>query len=76
MNTATFESKLMPDGHLYCPEEYCQKKNAQFKVIVIFEENTETEASEHDAECAAANDNATDFLSREELSYYFSLKEL
>jgi len=75
MNTVTFESKLLSDGHLYCPEEFAQKKNALFKVIVIFED-TETEASEHDMELSAVNDNSTDFLSEEELGYYFSLEEL
>ncbi|MBF0225256.1 MAG: hypothetical protein HQK76_07350 [Desulfobacterales bacterium] len=73
MNTAIFESKLLSDGHLYCPKEFAQKKNALFKVIVIFEE---TEASEHDIELSAINDNSTDFLSKEELSYYLSLEEL
>ena len=76
MNTATFESKLLPDGHLYCPKEFGQKKNVRFKVIVIFDERNETEASEFDTELAALNDNATNFLSREELSYYLGLKEL
>jgi hypothetical protein len=52
------------------------KKNAQFKVIVIFEESNETEASEFDTELSAVNDNSTDFLSEEELSYYLSLKEV
>ncbi len=75
MNTATFESTLLPDGHLYCPKEFGQKKNAQFKVIVIFEENNDAEATEFDTELSAVNDNSTDFLSEEELSYYLSLKE-
>jgi hypothetical protein len=76
MNTATFNSKLLPDGHLYCPEEFVQKKNARFKVIVMFEASNETEASEHDTELSAIHDHSTDFLSEEELGYYFSLKEL
>jgi hypothetical protein len=75
MNKATFESKLLPDGHLYCPNEFGKKKNAQFMVIVTFEDS-ELEASEHDTELSAVIDNSTEFLSEEELSYYFSLKEL
>ena len=38
MNTQTFESRLLPDGHLYCPKEFVKKKNAHFKVIVILED--------------------------------------
>lgn len=75
MNTATFESTLLPDGHLYCPREYSQMKNVSFKVIVIFEDNG-TEANEHDIELSAIYDNSTDFLSKEEIQYYFSLDEL
>jgi|APCry1669188910_1035180.scaffolds.fasta_scaffold22470_1 hypothetical protein len=75
MNTVTFESTLLSDGHLYCPKEFAQKKNAQFKVVVIFED-AETEVSEHDMELSAVNDNSTDFLSEKELGYYLSLEEL
>jgi hypothetical protein len=75
MNTAIFETKLLQDGHLYCPKEFAQKKNALFKVIVIFED-TETEASVQDFELSAINDNSTDFLSEEELKYYLCLEEL
>ncbi len=35
-----------------------------------FEESNETEASEYDIELSALTDNATEFLSEEELSYY------
>ncbi|MBF0379330.1 MAG: hypothetical protein HQK72_17885 [Desulfamplus sp.] len=75
MNKATFSTRLLPDGHLYCPEEFAQKKNAIFKVIVLFDE-TQAEASEHDIELSAINDNSTDFLSKEELSYYLGLEDL
>jgi len=34
------------------------------------------EASEHDTELSALIDNSTEFLSEEELSYYFSLNEI
>lgn len=67
MKKMVFESKLLPDGHLYCPTEVAQKNNAHFKVIVTFKE-TEFEASEHDA--------SEDFLSEKELNYYLGLKDL
>jgi hypothetical protein len=75
MNTVTFESKLLPDGHLYCPKEFAQKKNVLFKVIVMFED-VEMEASEQDIELSTINDHSTDFLSKKELSYYLTLEEL
>jgi hypothetical protein len=34
MNKAVFKTRLLPDGHLYCPEEFAKKKNALFKVVV------------------------------------------
>ena len=49
MKKTIFESKLLPDGHLYCPNEFAQKKNAHFEVIVTFEE-IEFEASEREVE--------------------------
>lgn len=74
MQTVVFESKLLPDGHLYCPEEFSQK-SARFKVIVTFTE-THLEASDRDVEQAALHDVSDDFLNDEELHYYLSLKEL
>jgi hypothetical protein len=41
-----------------------------------FEESNKTEASEFDTELSALSDDATEFLSEEELSYYLSLQEL
>jgi hypothetical protein len=55
METLAFESKLLPDGHLYCPKELAKKKNAKFKVIVTFEDE-KVEASNHDIELSAVND--------------------
>ena len=75
MKKAVFETNLLPDGHLYCPEEFAHKKNAQFKVIVTFEENA-LEASEYDIELSAVNDVSEEFLSIEELNYYLNLKDL
>jgi hypothetical protein len=46
-----------------------------FKVIITLEDS-EIEASDLDIERSAVTDNATDFLSDEELRYYFSLDEL
>ena len=51
-------------------------KNARFNVTAMFEEPVKTEASEVDTEISTFNDNATDFLSKEELNYFLSLKEL
>ena len=75
MKKLVFESKLLPDGHLYCPEELAHKENARFKVVVTFEESV-FEASEYDIELSAINDVSEDFLSEEELSYYLNLKDL
>ena len=75
MKKMVFESKLLADGHLYCPDEISQKKNVHFKVIASFEE-TEPEASEREIELSAMNDASEDFLSEEELKYYLNLKDL
>lgn len=70
-----FESKLLSDGHLYCPEKFAYKKDAYFKVVVTFEK-PESEASEHEIELSNINDVSEDFLSEEELNYYLNLKTL
>ena len=75
METLAFESKLLPDGHLYCPKEVARKKNVKFKVIVTFEDE-KVEASDHDIELSAINDVSDDFLSEEELNYYLNLEEV
>lgn len=74
MKKLIFESKLLPDGHLYCPKELAHK-NAHFKVVVTFEE-TALEASEHEIELSAIHDVSEDFLSEEEVNYYLKLEEL
>lgn len=38
MKTAVFETSLLPDGHLDCPEEFSRMENARYQVIVTFEE--------------------------------------
>lgn len=75
MKNLVFKSKLLSDGHLYCPEELAHKKHANFKVVVTFEE-TDFEASEHEIEMSNINDVSEDFLSKEELKYYLNLKSL
>ena len=75
INTRVFDSELLPDGHLACPQEFTQKKNIQFKVLVIFEEPAR-EATDQDMERAAIQDTSEDILSDEELQYYLSLEDL
>ena len=75
MNSLAFESKLLPDGHLYCPKEFADKKNVRFQVIVTFGEK-KIEASDHEIELSAITDISNDFLSQEELNYYLNLEEL
>ena len=75
MNKIAFKSKLLPDGHLYCPKEFTKKKNAKFKVIVMFEDN-KIEASDQDIELSSIKDISENFLSQEELNYYLNLEEL
>ena len=73
MQETVFDSRLLKDGHLYCPKEFARPK-AKFKVIVTLPDHEE-DPSESDMEMAAAADNSDDFLSRQELEYYLSLDE-
>lgn len=75
MKSLVFKSKLLPDGHLYCPEELAHKKDVNFKVVVTFEE-THFEASEREIETSNINDVSEDFLSEGELNYYLNLEPL
>ena len=75
INTCIFDSQLLSDGHLSCPEEFAHKKNIQFKVLVIFEEQ-EREATDQEIEEAAIQDTSEDVLSQKELRYYMSLEDL
>ena len=75
MQTVVFESKLLPDGHLYCPEEFVQKKNVRFKVVVTLGEPY-SEAADHDIEQSTIHDVSDDFLTAEELRYYLNLREI
>ena len=74
MRKEIFESRVLPDGHLYCPKEFQHKKDIRFKVIAFFEEK-EGKASDQEIELSAVNDVSDDFLSEEELNYYFNLKK-
>ena len=69
-----FDSHVLSDGHLACPQEFLHHKNVQFKVLVLFEES-EQEATESEVELAAAQDVEDDFLSQEELNYYLASDE-
>jgi hypothetical protein len=75
MQNVVFESKLLPDGHLYCPEEFLNKKNVRFKVMVTFSE-IHVEASDREIEQSAVRDISDEFLTDEEINYYLNLKEL
>ena len=75
MKKMVFESNLLPDGHLYCPEELAENKNVHFKVIAFFDEGN-FEATEQEIEMSNINDVSEDFLSDEELKYYLALEPL
>lgn len=70
MRTTTFETYLLPDGHLDCPPEFARHTTARFRVTFEPEE-----ISEATLESAAAHDAGDgDFLSQEEVDYYLGLK--
>ena len=75
MKEIVFESKLLPDGHLYCPQELTKKKNARFKVIAYFEE-TDDQVTIQEMELTTVQDMSEDFLSEPELNYYLNLEEI
>ena len=72
LNTLVFDSQILPNGHLSCPKEFANKKNVQFKVLVIFDEHQST-ATDQNLELAAIQDLSNDTLSQEELEYYMGL---
>jgi hypothetical protein len=74
VKTAIFETSLLPDGHLSCPEEFARRKNAHFKVTVTFGD-PDVGASDSELELAAAHDVSEDFLSEDELTYYLELED-
>ena len=71
MRETIFDTRLLKDGHLFCPKEFA-KINAKFKVIVSFPDEDVTES---EIECASVTDISNDFLSKEEVKYYLQLGE-
>ncbi|UCH93487.1 MAG: hypothetical protein JSV88_24890 [Candidatus Aminicenantes bacterium] len=71
MQEIVFDSRLLKDGHLYCPKRYANP-GAKFKVIVSLPDE---DATDSEIEMAAVVDHSDDFLSKEELDYYLSLDE-
>jgi len=75
MHIASFETQVLPDGHLFCPEEFRNKQNIRF-VVLLIEDKEGVAASDHDIEMASVHDVSNDFLSQKELNYYMNLEEL
>ncbi len=75
MKTAVFDSHLLPDGHLYCPEQLAKNHKARFQVVVTLEEGEDNEATALELELASVQDTSEDFLSGAELKYYFALDD-
>ncbi|MBW8048885.1 MAG: hypothetical protein FVQ77_00800 [Cytophagales bacterium] len=71
MGKSVFNSKLLEDGHLYCPKKFAVK-DAKFKVIVSIPQDN---ASDSEIEMASTIDNPDDFLTEEEIKYYLQLKD-
>ncbi len=69
MESLTFESKILSDGHLYCPKKYAKKKNVKFKVTVTFD-NIIDEASDQNIELSSTIDVSGETLSKDEINYY------
>jgi len=66
-----FDTKLLNNGHLYCPKEFNNKK-AKYKVIVIFQDDKND--FDEDIEMSAVKDcEDIDFLDDTELKYYLDL---
>jgi hypothetical protein len=62
-----FDSKLLPDGHLFCPEDFVAKKNLRFQVIVTEETKTDQEVTGNGIEyanMAAGNSKRSRYLLR------------
>ena len=69
MQQIIFNTRLLKDGHLFCPKQYA-KRNAEFKVIVTI---PEIEVTESDIELATIKDISQDFLTEKEVDYYLNL---
>jgi hypothetical protein len=70
MHEVTFDSNLLDGGYLYCPKEYADK-NARYKVIALLPDENATSA---EIESNTIQDLGEEFLSEDEKSYCFSLK--
>ncbi len=75
-NTLISDSQLLSDGHLSCPKEFAQRKNAQFLKSSSSLKSRHYEATDRDIEQAAVLDNSNEYLSQEELNYYMKLEEI
>jgi hypothetical protein len=75
MHIASFETQVLPDGHLYCPEEFRNKRNVRF-VVVLIEDKEGVAASDYEIEMSSVHDVSDDFLSPKELNYYLNLEEI
>lgn len=71
MRELIFDTKLLNDGHLYCPKKFAIK-NAKFKVIVSVSED---HATDSEIEMSSIIDNSNDFLTKKEIKYYLNLDE-
>ena len=65
MKTASFETRLLSGGHLYCPEEFAQRPEAGFHVLAVLPDEDDDMI-----ERAAAADAAGESLSEDEISYF------
>jgi hypothetical protein len=65
----SFNTQLNDFGQLIVPQEFIFK-NAKYKVIIEFPEPTDSISY---IEESALNDNANDFLSESEVSYYLNI---
>ena len=75
MESLMNRNKLIPDGHLCCPNEFTKKKNVKSKAIVTYDD-TKIEATDYEIELSSVKDIPDDCLSQEELNYYLNLDEL
>ncbi len=64
MQEVIFESKLLKDGHLYCPKN---------KLSLLSNFKGPLYATDSEIEMAAVADQAEEFLSDQELEYYMNL---
>ena len=71
MPKTIFETRLLKDGHLYCPKKFA-RSGAKFKVIVSLPDE---EPDDETFETASVTDLSADGLTEEEIDYYMQLDE-